>query len=189
MSRERPQARALGFFEDVSAHLLACMPFLEGLEHVCVAPHGPLHLLPLHALTVQGQPFITRRAAVYAPSAAVLARILARPQTAPDEDPKLVMGYYDGNTVTALWHYAQRFALNDNSFGTVFGPSTPGALNLFAGQTSGADQRDLPDLTLAGTVISEATASMDFRGVERGTGSGTALQARQKIRADTFSYI
>jgi len=45
----------------------------------------------------------------------------------------LVMDYYDGNTVTALWNYAQNFALNDNAFGTTFGPSTPGALNLVAG--------------------------------------------------------
>src|SRR5579859_572352 len=50
----------------------------------------------------------------------------------------IVMGYYDGNTVTALWNYAQHFAMNDNSFGTVFGPSTPGALNLVAGDTAGA---------------------------------------------------
>ena len=35
------------------------------------------------------------------------------------------MGYYDGNTVTALWNYAQHFAMNDNSYGTTFGPSTP----------------------------------------------------------------
>jgi phospholipase C len=49
----------------------------------------------------------------------------------------LVMGYYDGNTVTALWNYAQRYALNDNSFGTDFGPSTVGALNLISGQTNG----------------------------------------------------
>jgi phospholipase C len=49
----------------------------------------------------------------------------------------LVMGYYDGNTVTALWNYAQHYALNDNSFDTVFGPSTPGALNLISGQTNG----------------------------------------------------
>jgi phospholipase C len=49
----------------------------------------------------------------------------------------LVMGYYDGNTVTALWNYAQRFAMSDNSYCTVFGPSTPGALNLIAGQTNG----------------------------------------------------
>jgi phospholipase C len=48
-----------------------------------------------------------------------------------------VMGYFDGNTVTALWHYAQNFAMNDNSFGTTFGPSTPGVLNLVSGQTNG----------------------------------------------------
>jgi phospholipase C len=47
----------------------------------------------------------------------------------------LVMGYFDGNTVTALWNYAQNFAMNDNSFGTTFGPSTPGLLNLVAGNT------------------------------------------------------
>ena len=47
------------------------------------------------------------------------------------------MGYYDGNTVTALWNYAQRFAMNDNSYDTNFGPSTPGAINLISGQTNG----------------------------------------------------
>jgi len=54
-------------------------------------------------------------------------------------DPKLGahsnMGYYDGNTVTALWNYAQHFAMSDNSYGTTFGPSTPGLLNLVAGNT------------------------------------------------------
>jgi phospholipase C len=50
----------------------------------------------------------------------------------------VVMSYYDGNTVTALWNYAQHFAMSDNSFGTTFGPSTPGVLNLIAGQTHGA---------------------------------------------------
>jgi len=49
----------------------------------------------------------------------------------------LVMGYYDGNTVLALWNYAQNFAMNDNSWTTIFGPSTPGAINLISGQTSG----------------------------------------------------
>jgi phospholipase C len=49
----------------------------------------------------------------------------------------LTMGYFDGNTVTALWNYAQRFTLNDNSYGTNFGPSTPGAINLVSGQTNG----------------------------------------------------
>ncbi|HKE48884.1 MAG TPA: alkaline phosphatase family protein [Rhodanobacteraceae bacterium] len=49
----------------------------------------------------------------------------------------LVMGYYDGNTVTALWNYAQHYAMSDNSYNTTFGPSTPGALNLVSGQTNG----------------------------------------------------
>lgn len=49
----------------------------------------------------------------------------------------LVMGYYDGNTLTALWNYAQNFAMNDNSYDTNFGPSTPGALNVISGQTNG----------------------------------------------------
>lgn len=49
----------------------------------------------------------------------------------------LTMGYFDGNTVTAMWNYAQRFAMSDNSFGTNFGPSTPGAINLISGQTNG----------------------------------------------------
>ena len=50
----------------------------------------------------------------------------------------LTMGYFDGNTVTAMWNYAQHYALNDHSFGTTFGPSTPGAINLVSGQTNGA---------------------------------------------------
>src|SRR5262249_19893088 len=50
-----------------------------------------------------------------------------------------VMNYYDGNTVTALWNYAQRFAMSDNSFNTTFGPSSPGAINLVSGNTGGVD--------------------------------------------------
>jgi phospholipase C len=49
-----------------------------------------------------------------------------------------VMDYYDGNTVTGLWNYAQHFAMSDNMFGTTYGPSTPGALNVTSGQTYGA---------------------------------------------------
>src|SRR5882762_6669332 len=35
----------------------------------------------------------------------------------------VVMGYYDGNTVTALWNYAQHFAMSDNFYQATFGPS------------------------------------------------------------------
>ncbi len=48
---------------------------------------------------------------------------------------KDVMNYYDGNTVTALWNYAQQYAMSDNSYSTTFGPSSPGAINLISGDT------------------------------------------------------
>jgi phospholipase C len=48
-----------------------------------------------------------------------------------------VMGYFDGNTVTGLWNYAQHFAMSDNSHGSTFGPSSVGVMNLIAGQTNG----------------------------------------------------
>ncbi|MGI8802861.1 MAG: phospholipase C [Solirubrobacteraceae bacterium] len=51
-----------------------------------------------------------------------------------------VMNYYDGNTVTGLWNYASRFAMSDNSFGTTFGPSSPGAINLVSGNTGTVDK-------------------------------------------------
>ena len=60
----------------------------------------------------------------------------------PSATTALVMGYYDGNTVTGLWNYAQHFAMNDNSYNTNFGPSTPGALNLISGQTNGVINDD-----------------------------------------------
>jgi phospholipase C len=50
----------------------------------------------------------------------------------------VVMGYFDGNTVTAMWNYAQHYAMSDNSYGTMFGPSAVGALNLIAGTTATA---------------------------------------------------
>jgi phospholipase C len=75
--------------------------------------------------------------------------------------PGQVMGYYDGNTVTALWNYAQHFAMSDNSFNTTFGPSTPGALNLIAGQTHGATPADSPDNIVQGTIIGDPRPALD----------------------------
>lgn len=51
----------------------------------------------------------------------------------------LVMGYYDGNTVTALWNYAQHFAMSDDAYTNAYGPSTPGALEVVSGQTNGLE--------------------------------------------------
>jgi phospholipase C len=68
----------------------------------------------------------------------------------------LVMGYFDGNTTTALWNYAQNFAMSDNSYGTTFGPSTPGLMNLVAGQTAGVAKQINPGTSvLNGTVIGD----------------------------------
>jgi phospholipase C len=40
-------------------------------------------------------------------------------------NPSITMGYFDGNTVTALWNYAQHFSMNDNFFASTFGCWTP----------------------------------------------------------------
>jgi phospholipase C len=70
--------------------------------------------------------------------------------------PHLVLDYYDGNTVTGLWNYAQHFALSDNSYSTNFGPSTPGAINVSAGNTFGAicgpSSATINDAPCAGTL-------------------------------------
>ena len=50
-----------------------------------------------------------------------------------------VMDYYDGNTVTGLWNYAQQYAMSDDYFATTFGPSSPGAINLVSGNTGAVD--------------------------------------------------
>jgi phospholipase C len=68
--------------------------------------------------------------------------------------PGLAMDYYDGNTVTGLWNYAQNYAMSDNAWDTTFGPSTPGALNLISGQTHGATAYD----PKTGAVLPASTA-------------------------------
>jgi phospholipase C len=61
----------------------------------------------------------------------------------PTEEAKqfgeLTMAYIDGNTIPFLWYYASRFALFDNHFQTIVGPSSPDNVSLIAGQ-SGSTQ-------------------------------------------------
>ncbi len=76
------------------------------------------------------------------------------------------MGYYDGNTVTALWNYAQRFAMSDNCFSTNMAPSTPGHVNLISGLTHGAIPSDLilgsgEIVTVDGTLIGDPDPVFD----------------------------
>jgi phospholipase C len=70
-------------------------------------------------------------------------------------DKSIVMDYFDGNTVTALWNYAQHFSMSDNSYGTTLGPSTPGALNLASGQTHGATPASVPGSIDNGTIFND----------------------------------
>ncbi len=52
--------------------------------------------------------------------------------------PGIVMNYYDGNTVTGLWNYAQNYAMSGNNWDTTFGPSTEGAISVSSGQSADA---------------------------------------------------
>src|SRR6476659_1111385 len=72
-----------------------------------------------------------------------------------------VMGYYDGNTVTALWNYAQHFSLNDNSFGTTFGPSHVGAINLVSGNNHGLVLSQPSSAIVDGTQIGNVEPTYD----------------------------
>ena len=80
-------------------------------------------------------------------------------------EPGLTMDYYDGNTVTALWNYAQHYAMSDRFFGTTFGPSTPGALNLVSGQTHGFTEVDPTTGAQVPTPGTYTLASPDSKGV------------------------
>jgi phospholipase C len=68
----------------------------------------------------------------------------------------LTMGYFDGNTLNVMWGLAQNYALNDNSYGTTFGPSTVGAINLISGQTNGVTT----DLNPGGATISDGDGGL-----------------------------
>jgi phospholipase C len=74
----------------------------------------------------------------------------------------LTMGYYDGNTVTAMWNYAQHYAMNDHSFGTTFGASTQGAINLVSGQTNGT----VASAGAAGGVVADGQGTFTLIGDE-----------------------
>jgi hypothetical protein len=96
--------------------------------------------------------------------------VIGKPEPLPPggRTNKVVMDYYDGNTVTGLWDYAQHFAMSDNSYGTTYGPSTPGALNVTGAQTYGAVCG--PSLALGGNNIGAALT----KAVSPGAGSRAA---------------
>jgi phospholipase C len=78
---------------------------------------------------------------------------------APLCNPNTVMDYYDGNSTTALWNYAQRYSMSDNSYDTEFGPSAPGAIDLASGNTGGVDTAHMVN---APTVATSAAPNADI---------------------------
>jgi phospholipase C len=78
-----------------------------------------------------------------------------------------VMGYYDGNTVTALWRYAQHFAMSDRAYTDTYGPSTPGALEVVSGQTNG--------MLIAATTQQPSTVALPSFYVKDGQGDYTMI--------------
>jgi phospholipase C len=96
----------------------------------------------LAATSDQNHDYTAEQTAYHSGLADLFPKSTGTPGPPPSNIPQasttgLVMGFYDGNTVTALWNYAQHYAMSDNSYNTTFGPSTPGCLNLISGQTNG----------------------------------------------------
>jgi len=87
----------------------------------------------------------------------------------------IVMGYYDGNTVTALWNYAQHFAMSDNFYGSTVGQSAPGHINLISGQTHGIivtrTASDTDSIVVEGTMSGPGGPAFD----DCAQGSGTLV--------------
>ena len=98
----------------------------------------------------------------------------------------IVMDYFDGNTVTALWNYAQHFVLNDNSYSTGFGPSTPGAINVVSGQTHGAVAVGGSTTSIAnGTDISDIDPAYDLCSNPTSTANAGTLPGNPNVSGDT----
>jgi phospholipase C len=105
---------------------------------------------------------------------------LAMGQPAPNagHPNDLIMGYYDGNTVTALWNYAQNYAMNDNSYGTTFGPSSPGVINLVAGNTNGVDSASLMN-GAASDVVADGAGGLSL--INDGQPGGDVCDSRDNL--------
>ena len=91
-------------------------------------------------------------------------------------DKSIVMDYYDGNSLTALWNYAQTYAMSDNHFGSTYGPSTIGAINLVAGTTHGVTPAAAGE---NGTMIGNSQPGLDDCSA---AGATTQMTGRQHRR-------
>jgi phospholipase C len=86
------------------------------------------------------------------------------------------MGYYDGNTVTALWNYARHFAMSDIFFDTEFGTTSMGHFNLISGQTHQTSVSSSPGKVANGSVLANWNAGFDDCG-----GTGTIKMTSKNV--------
>lgn len=86
-----------------------------------------------------------------------------------------VLDYVDGNTVTGLWNYANHYAMSQSTYGTGFGPSTIGAIELVSGNTATATDElgnaiaSIPGYVNNGTIYNNLNPPAAFDGCSGGT--------------------
>jgi phospholipase C len=130
---------------------------------------NPIRLAPHNALTSDmGHNYKPEQQAANGGAMDLFPKYVGAPGELPGIDKSktkgLVMAYFDGNTVRAMWTYAQEFALNDNSWTSTFGPSTPGAINLISGQTNGFARSSRPLIDMLGAVTDDGNGGYTLIG-------------------------
>ncbi len=129
-------------------------PSVNGLNHVLRIDNpntvSPFRIPRTNASSCGNDHFYTRLQEAY--NGGLVDKFVQTNSVSKGCEPSITMGYFDGNTVTALWNYAQHFSMSDNFFASTFGPSTPGAINLISGQTHGATPSD-QNVTIGGANI------------------------------------
>ncbi|TDY22187.1 phospholipase C [Paraburkholderia sp. BL6665CI2N2] len=104
-----------------------------------------------------------------------------------------VLGYFDGNTVTALWNYAQNFAMNQNAYTDTYGPSTPGALAVVSGQnngvvvTGGTSANAIPDSAGSFTMIGDLDPTGDVCTIAAKSAPTGAMSSNNKNIGDLLN--
>lgn len=104
-----------------------------------------------------------------------------------------VMGYFDGNTVTAFWNYAQNFAMSDNNYTDTYGPSTPGAIEVISGQTNGVQNivgtsSSVPDGQGGLTLIGDTDPAYDLCSSKTSTMLLTGKNIGDLLNAEHISW-
>ncbi|WP_430296585.1 phospholipase C [Sinomonas sp. B1-1] len=128
----------------------------------------PDRLSPMQAVTCdQDHTYTAEQKAYNGGAMDKFVQFTSRDACAPGQygRPGLTMDYYDGNTVTGIWNYAQNYAMSDSHFSTVFGPSSPGAINLVSGQTHGTREFTAAGQPVVPTASDYAVRVPDAQGV------------------------